>query len=179
MKTRISGNYSPSRLICSICFIMLMTASGCASTNIPTTTKEPTNVDPYQYVYKENSHLYVYKGDHILVNTKDDRALQMIVTENNWERRTITGRPLAKRPGRGTVYYEQDNSLGAQTFYESSVDVSFAEIESIEIRDIKHQSYANNEEEPRSSATEPPAVLGLIALIAQLWLGSLMSGLLV
>jgi len=106
-----------------------MTASGCASTNIPTTPSEPTEAPSYAFVYE---------GDRVLVYTKDDRILHMIVTENNSESQTIKGRArVIERLGRGTVFYKQDYSRGSSPVYESSVDVSFSEIENIEIKEPK------------------------------------------
>ena len=129
MKIRLPGNLSPFSILWSMCFVLFMTASVCASTNIPTTPSEPTDAPSYAFVYK---------GDHVLVYTKDDRTLHMIVTENNSERQTITGRAtVIERLGRGTLFYKQDNTLGSSPVYKSSVDVSFSEIEYIEIKEPK------------------------------------------
>ena len=129
MKTKLPGNFFPSSLIRSMCFVLFITASGCASASKPITPSEPTDAPSYAFVYK---------GDHVLVYTKDDRTLHMIVTENNSERQTITGRAtVIERLGRGTVFYKQDNTWGSSPVYKSSVDVSFSEIENIEIKEPK------------------------------------------
>ena len=75
MKTRLLGNFFPSPLVCSMCLVLLITTSGCASTNTPNTV----------------SLVPVKKGDHVLVHMKDDRALRMVVIEISSERQVITG----------------------------------------------------------------------------------------
>ena len=107
MKTRLPGNFFTSPLLCSVCLVLFVTVSGCASTSIPINPSESTDTVSY---------VSVKKGDHILIKTKDDRYLNMIVTGINSERQTITGRPISK---------------GKYSDYEPLV-VYFSEIESVE-----------------------------------------------
>ena len=70
-----------------MCLALFMTASGCASTNLPTTPSEkPDTV----------SYVSANQGDHVLVSTKDDQKINLIVTEINSERKILIGRPVSQ-----------------------------------------------------------------------------------
>jgi hypothetical protein len=86
MKTRLPGNFHPSPLAWFICFVLFLTASGCA-TNIPINPSETTD---------SVSHISVSKEDHVLVYTKDNRKIDMVVTEINSERKILIGRPVSQ-----------------------------------------------------------------------------------
>ena len=66
-------------------------------------------------------------GDNVLVYTKDNRKLDIVLTEADSKKQTITGR--------GTVLYKQNYSWRPLPVYEPSIDVNFSEIESIEIKE--------------------------------------------
>ncbi len=108
MKTRLLGNFSPSPLVWSICFVLFLTASGCAS-SIPITPSETTDAV---------SNVSIEKGDHALINAKDDREVEMVVTEINSKRKILIGRPISQ----------------PKSSYYKPIAIYFSDITSIEIR---------------------------------------------
>jgi hypothetical protein len=118
MKPGLPGNFIPSPLKWCMCFALFLTASGCASTNIPINPSDTTDAV---------SHVSVSKEDHVLVYTKDDRTLDMVITEINSERQIIIGRPISK----------------PKDSYYKPIAVSYSDIASIEIK--KHPSTKNGQ----------------------------------
>ena len=118
MKTRLPGNFISFLRTWNMCFALFLTASGCASTNIPINPSDTTDAV---------SHVSVSKEDHVLVYTKDDRTLDMVITEINSERQIIIGRPISKPKG---SYYKP-------------IAVSYSDIASIEIK--THPSTKNGQ----------------------------------
>jgi hypothetical protein len=102
-------------------------------------------------------YVIVSKGDHVLVYTKDGRKLDIVITEADSKKQKIIGK--------GTEFYKQDYSWVSSPVYESSVDVNFSEIESIEIKLAA----------PNRST--PGVATVFAAFIGQLWLGGLIVGL--
>ena len=90
MKTKLLGNFLPSFLMRSMCFVLFMTASGCASTSKPipyyrqiTPSISTDAPDTFAIVPVKGGERDLYvavlkKGDHVLVYTKDDRKLARI-----------------------------------------------------------------------------------------------------
>ena len=86
METRLLDNFSLS-LIRSMCIVLSIATSGCASTNIPITPPESSGVA---------SNVSIKKGDYVLINTNDDRKVNMVVTEINSKRKILIGRPISQ-----------------------------------------------------------------------------------
>ena len=108
METRLLGNFSLS-LIRSMCFVLFIATSGCASTNIPITSPESSGVA---------SNVSIKKGDYVLINTNDDRKVDMVVTEINSKRKILIGRPISQ----------------PKSSYYKPIAIYFSDITSIEIR---------------------------------------------
>ena len=77
-----------------MCIVLSIATSGCASTNIPITSPESSGVA---------SNVSIKKGDYVLINTNDDRKVNMVVTEINSKRKILIGRPISQPEG---SYYE-------------------------------------------------------------------------
>ena len=88
MKTKLPGNYFPSSLMRSMCFVLFVTASGCASTN--ELSADTVSLVPVKQGERD-LYLAVSKGDHVLVYAKDDRTLDMVVTGISSEKQIIVG----------------------------------------------------------------------------------------
>ena len=142
MKTRIPGNFSPFSLMRSMCFVLFIAASGCA-TSIPINPSEtPDTV----------SYVSANQGDHVLVYTKDDQKLNLIVTEINSERKILIGRPVSQPK---YSYYEP-------------IAVNFSDIEGVETKQSKPRNGDDDLDEPSGSVAG-----GIGHLTVQLLLGSL------
>ena len=94
-----------------MCFALFITASGCA-TSIPINPSEKPDTASY---------VSANQGDHVLVSTKDDQKLDIIVTEINSERKILIGRPVSQ----------------PKYSYYKPIAVNFSDIEDIETKQSK------------------------------------------
>ena len=85
MNIRLLRDLPTSLPTWTMCCILISTTFGCAiGTDIPINPSETTDAV---------SHVYVYRGDQVLIYTKGGPDFHIKITEISRERKTITGRP--------------------------------------------------------------------------------------
>ena len=125
-----------------MCFALFITASGCA-TSIPINPSEKPDTASY---------VSANQGDHVLVSTKDDQKLDIIVTEINSERKILIGRPISQ----------------PKYSYYKPIAVNFSDIEGIETKQSKPPNQDDDLDEPNGSVSK-----GIVSLTVHLLLGAL------
>jgi hypothetical protein len=123
MKTRKPGNFIPFSLMWAMYFILFITASGCATSRTINPPEKPDTV----------SYMSANQGDHVLISTKDDQKLDIIVTEINSERKILIGRPVSQ----------------PKYSYYKPIAVNFSDIEDIETKQSKPPNRDDDLDEPK------------------------------